>query len=45
MANLVHFSLKFWHLAATNFMIFLRRDWSNMGRQCHLHWKRNWMSW
>jgi len=29
-SNLVHFSLKIWHLAATDFMIFLRRNWSNM---------------
>jgi len=36
-------------MAATNFMIFLRCNWSNrppMGRhECHLHLKRYWMSW
>jgi len=28
-SNLVHFSLKIWHLVATIFMIFLRIDWPN----------------
>ena len=29
-SHFVHFSLKIWHVTATNFMIILRRNWSNI---------------
>ena len=40
--NLVHFSLKIWHLVATVLIIFLRINWPNLVQYCSLNILRRW---
>ena len=35
-SNLVHFSLKIWHLVATNLTIFMRTKWPNFWHNFHI---------